>query len=147
MGDEPKPEDQIHQQKEMEQQNEKEKGKELADADQSEEAKAAMLAAKECLAKRPSNGVLRYIFQDAGALGVKLSSDVPPCILEVRDGTLAAKKVPRVPVGGIVVAINGFAFSTEENPMAIQALAKRPVTLDVKWPDDQRLPTIEGHSC
>merc|ERR1712129_188078 len=133
---EPKPEERTHQHKQIEQQNETE--------DQSEEAKAAMEAAKEYLAKPPSNGIVRYTFQDAGALGVKLSSDVPPCILEVRDGTLAAKKAPRVPVGGFVVAINGFAFSTKENPMAIKALAQRPVSLDIQWPDGERDGIVGG---
>mmetsp|Transcript_40480 Transcript_40480/g.96522 ORF Transcript_40480/g.96522 Transcript_40480/m.96522 type:complete len:80 (+) Transcript_40480:1-240(+) len=75
-------------------------------------------------------------------LGIRLSRDVPPWILEVRDGTLAARKAPKVPVGGVVMSINGYDLSMKENPWAVKALAKRPVVLDVDWPIDVPMPSV-----
>eukprot|EP00439_Symbiodinium_sp_Y106_P027649 s4086_g3.t1 len=86
---------------------------------------------QENLSKPPKKGIVRYTFRDEGLLGIRLSRDVPPWILEVREGTLSYRKNPRVPVGGVVIAINGYDLSSKENPSAIKALAKRPVVLDV----------------
>lgn len=107
-----------------------------------EEELAAKKEADEWLSKTPADGVVRYTFSVTGRLGIRLSRDVPPWILEVMDGTLAAKKAPRVPVGGIVKAINGYDVSQSKNEKAVQALAKRPVVLDVEWPTDQGRPTV-----
>lgn len=101
---------------------------------------------KECaddfLKKAPAKGVVRYNFDQNGPLGIRLSRDVPPWILEVRDGTLAAKKAPRVPVGGVVAAVNGYELSEADNSGAIAGLAKRPVILDIEWPTDQGAPIV-----
>eukprot|EP00747_Dinoflagellata_sp_TGD_P024424 gnl/TRDRNA2_/TRDRNA2_130538_c0_seq2.p1 gnl/TRDRNA2_/TRDRNA2_130538_c0~~gnl/TRDRNA2_/TRDRNA2_130538_c0_seq2.p1 ORF type:complete len:600 (-),score=137.78 gnl/TRDRNA2_/TRDRNA2_130538_c0_seq2:89-1840(-) len=104
-------------------------------------------AAEEWLKKPPKKGVIRYTFKDdiitlGNPLGLRFSKDVPPWILEVKDGSLAAKKAPRVPVGGIVLAINGMDLSEKDNEEALLGLKKRPVILDVEWPEDQGLPTV-----
>ena len=72
---------------------------------------------------------VRYTFRDDGLLGIRLSRDVPPWILEVRDGTLAARKAPKVPVGGVVTAINGYDLSEKENPRALRGCL---VEVDIK---------------
>eukprot|EP00931_Biecheleriopsis_adriatica_P055334 TRINITY_DN32688_c0_g1_i1.p1 TRINITY_DN32688_c0_g1~~TRINITY_DN32688_c0_g1_i1.p1 ORF type:complete len:560 (+),score=140.11 TRINITY_DN32688_c0_g1_i1:71-1750(+) len=112
--------------------------------DLTEEGRAARQAAQDNLGKPPAKGIVRYTFRDEGLLGLRLSRDVPPWVLEVREGTLAGRKVPRVPVGGVVVAINGFDISKKENPMAMKGLAKRPVVLDIDWPIDQPLPAVSS---
>merc|ERR1712151_559938 len=93
--------------------------------------------AKAYLAKLPEKGVVRYTFLDEGTLGIRLSRDVPPWILEVRDGTLSAKKAPRVPVGGVVLAVNGFELKEKDDKIVAECLPRRPVILDVQWPLDQ----------
>jgi len=99
-------------------------------------------AAKEFLTQAPVLGVVRYTFAQDGVLGLRLSRDVPPWILEVRDGSLSAKKAPRVPVGGVVMAVNGYELTEKDNQLAIKGLAKRPVIIDVKWPEDQGKPMV-----
>jgi len=121
----------------------KEEPREL-EKDLSPEELARKQAAKDWLQKPPEKGIVRYTFEAAGPLGVRLSRDVPPWILEVRDGTLAAKKAPRVPVGGIVLAVNGYDVSTKENAKAIEGLGKRPVILDIEWPIDQGTPVVKN---
>ncbi|CAE7230383.1 unnamed protein product [Symbiodinium pilosum] len=108
------------------------------------EAIAARQQAQENLSKPPKKGIVRYTFRDEGLLGIRLSRDVPPWILEVREGTLSYRKNPRVPVGGVVIAINGYDLSSKENPWAIKALAKRPVVLDVDWPIDIPMPSVSS---
>eukprot|EP00933_Yihiella_yeosuensis_P041841 TRINITY_DN36245_c0_g1_i1.p1 TRINITY_DN36245_c0_g1~~TRINITY_DN36245_c0_g1_i1.p1 ORF type:complete len:597 (+),score=141.34 TRINITY_DN36245_c0_g1_i1:75-1793(+) len=108
-----------------------------------EEEIVARDAAKEVLGKDPPKGQVRFSFHETGSLGIRLSRDVPPWVLEVRDGTLAARKAPRVPIGGIVVAVNGYDLSLKENPHAIKALANRPVVMDIEWPVDQALPSVK----
>jgi len=108
------------------------------------EAAAARQQAQENLSKPPKKGIVRYTFRDEGLLGIRLSRDVPPWILEVREGTLSYRKNPRVPVGGVVIAINGYDLSSKENPSAIKALAKRPVVLDVDWPIDIPMPAASS---
>jgi len=107
-----------------------------------EEDKAKREAAKQWLQRDPKKGTVRYTFKDEGPLGLRFSKDVPPWILEVRDGSLAAKKAPRVPVAGIVIAVNGYELNEKDCEEALQALKKRPVILDVEWPVDQGKPTV-----
>eukprot|EP00927_Polykrikos_kofoidii_P037366 TRINITY_DN31510_c0_g4_i1.p1 TRINITY_DN31510_c0_g4~~TRINITY_DN31510_c0_g4_i1.p1 ORF type:complete len:604 (-),score=121.91 TRINITY_DN31510_c0_g4_i1:119-1852(-) len=107
-----------------------------------EEEREKKAAAKAWLSKGPEPGIVRFTFKNEGPLGLHLSKDVPPWILEVRDGSLAAKKAPRVPVGGIVVAVNGYELTEKDCQAAIQALKKRPVVLDVEWPEDQNKPLV-----
>merc|ERR1719382_1266269 len=101
------------------------------------EQEARKEVAEQWLKKDPKKGVVRYTFRESGPLGLRFSKDVPPWILEVRDGSLAAKKAPRVPVAGIVLAVNGYELSEKDCTEAMQALKKRPVILDVEWPIDQ----------
>lgn len=108
------------------------------------EALAARQVAQENLSKPPKKGIVRYTFRDEGLLGIRLSRDVPPWILEVRDGTLAARKAPKVPIGGVVMAINGYDLSVSANPWAFKALAKRPVVLDIDWPIDVPMPSVSS---
>lgn len=98
--------------------------------------------AKDFLKKTPKEGTVRFNFDKEGPLGLRLSRDVPPWILEVRDGSLAAKKAPRVPVGGVVLAVNGYELNAPDNAGAIAGLGKRPCILDVEWPDDQAKPMV-----
>merc|ERR1712050_604755 len=77
-------------------------------------------AAAAWLEKAPQKGVVRYTFQNEGPLGLRFSRDVPPWILEVRDGSLSAKKAPRVPVGGIVLAVNGYELTEKDCHAAIE---------------------------
>lgn len=109
---------------------------------ETEEEKARAEAAKEVLATVPEKGVVRYTFRDEGSLGIRLSRDVPPWILEVRDGTLSAKKAPRVPVGGVVLAVNGFELKEKDDKIVAECLKRRPVIIDVQWPLDQGQPTV-----
>merc|ERR1712187_59166 len=51
-------------------------------------------------------------------------------------GLLAARQQPPVPVGGVVLAINGYVLNGEVDP--VKFLVDRPVTLDVKVPEDKR---------
>eukprot|EP00928_Gymnodinium_smaydae_P060459 TRINITY_DN4412_c0_g4_i1.p1 TRINITY_DN4412_c0_g4~~TRINITY_DN4412_c0_g4_i1.p1 ORF type:complete len:555 (+),score=137.56 TRINITY_DN4412_c0_g4_i1:127-1791(+) len=113
-----------------------------AGEEETEEAIAAREAAKAWLKKQPRAGVVRYTFSTEGSLGLRLSRDVPPWILEVKEGSLSYKKVPRVPLGGIVLAVNGYELTEKGTTEAIKALAKRPVVLDVQWPEDQGKPTV-----
>lgn len=100
-------------------------------------------AAAEAYLKRPLEvGVVRFTFTEGGQLGLRLSQDVQPWILEVKDGSLAARKAPRVPLGGIVIAINGYELSQQGCKEALRALSTRPVTLDILWPNDQALPSV-----
>lgn len=99
-------------------------------------------AAADWLSKPPKKGVVRYTFKDQGQLGLRMSRDVPPWILEVRDGSLAAKKAPRVPVAGVVLAVNGYDLSQKGCEEAMESLKKRPVVLDILWPADQGTPLV-----
>jgi hypothetical protein len=109
----------------------------------SAEEKERKQAAEKYLKTAPLKGVVRFTFDMSGPLGLRLSRDVPPWILEVRDGTLAARKAPKVPVGGVVLAVNGYELKDKENSAATQkALQVRPVILDVEWPIDQTMPAI-----
>jgi len=108
----------------------------------SEEEKARMEAATDWLSRPPRKGVVRYTFPNEGQLGLRLSRDVPPWILEVRDGSLSARKAPRVPLGGIILAVNGHELTEKGREEAIAALANRPVVLDIEWPLDQGTPTV-----
>jgi len=105
----------------------------------SEEDAERARAAVAWLTEPPGVGVVRYTFPTTGPLGLRLSKDVPPWILEVRDGSLAARKAPRVPLGGIVLAVNGYDLSMKCDEAA-KALMVRPVVLDVEWPADQPKP-------
>jgi len=104
--------------------------------------RVAKASADDFLTKAPATGVVRYTFNAQGRLGIRLSRDVPPWILEVADGTLAAKKAPRVPVGGVVLAVNGYELAKQDDQAAIEGLAKRPVILDIEWPTDQSRPSV-----
>jgi len=107
-----------------------------------EEEAAKREAAEQWLRRDPRKGSVRYTFQEEGQLGLRFSRDVPPWILEVRDGSLSAKKAPRVPVAGIVVAVNGYELMEKDCHQVLQALKSRPVILDVEWPIDQGKPTV-----
>lgn len=102
-------------------------------------------AAEAWLRKDPKEGVVRFTFREEGDLGFRLSKDVVPWILEVRDGTPAAKKAPRVPVGGMIIAVNGYELSEEDpsSPEALRAMSRRPAVLDIQWPGDQRMPVAK----
>mmetsp|Transcript_87641 Transcript_87641/g.183260 ORF Transcript_87641/g.183260 Transcript_87641/m.183260 type:complete len:270 (+) Transcript_87641:83-892(+) len=109
-----------------------------------EKEKARAEAAAKWLAKEPKKGTVRYTFKEEGPLGLRFSKDIPPWILVVSDGSPAAKKAPRVPVAGIVIAINGYEITEEKGDMqeVMQGLKKRPVILDIDWPVDQDLPIV-----
>merc|ERR1712060_573084 len=97
-------------------------------------------AAAEWLSKPPQQNTVRYTFANEGTLGIRLSQDLPPWVLDVRDGSLAAKKAPRVPLGGIVQAVNGYDLSQKVCQMAIKGLGKPQVVIDIQWPFDQGKP-------
>mmetsp|Transcript_43387 Transcript_43387/g.125422 ORF Transcript_43387/g.125422 Transcript_43387/m.125422 type:complete len:262 (-) Transcript_43387:21-806(-) len=107
-----------------------------------EEEKAKRKVAEEWLKKGPKKGVVRYTFKADGPLGLRFSKDVPPWILAVNDGSPAARKAPRVPLGGIVIAVNGYELTEKNCQEAMQGLKKRPVVLDIDWPCDQELPVV-----
>jgi len=107
-----------------------------------EEERERRKEAAAWLAAAPQDDVVRFTFDQEGALGLKLSGDAPPQILEVKDGSLSAKKAPRVPVGGVVLAVNGYILSEKDNAQVIKALAKRPVVLDILWPEDKMKPSV-----
>jgi len=116
---------------------------EEADAELSPEALAKKKAAAEWLRKPPRAGVVRYLFdQREGLLGLRLSRDVPPWILDVKEGSLAWRKDPQVPLGGLVIAINGQELTEACCAEATEALPRRPLTLDIEWPIDQILPDV-----
>merc|ERR1712194_27552 len=96
----------------------------------SEQEKTERKEAVEFLKRAPKVGVVRYTFNDFGSLGLRLSQDVPPWILEVRDGSLSAKKAPRVPIAGIIEAVNGRELTQENCQKVVMDLQKRPVVLD-----------------
>lgn len=107
-----------------------------------EELEARQLAAQTWLATRPAEGVVRFTFKEEGPLGLRFSKDVPPWILEVKDGSLAARKAPRVPTAGIVIAVNGHEVTEKHCQDVMLALKRRPVVLDVEWPVDQVMPSV-----
>lgn len=107
-----------------------------------EEEKVKQAAAEAWLKKEPKPRVVRFTFTDCGPLGLRFSKDVPPWILAVNDGTQAARKAPRVPVAGIVTAVNGHEITAKDCQDVMQGLKKRPVILDVDWPVDQELPIV-----
>jgi len=110
--------------------------------DLTEEERTRRKDAADWLAAQPPEDCVRFTFDQEGALGMRLSSDVPPRIEEVKDGSLSAKKAPRVPVGGVVLAVNGYVLSEKDNAHVIKALAKRPVVIDVLWPEDRMKPSV-----
>merc|ERR1712060_1008749 len=101
-------------------------GQEVTSELLAEEEFARKLAAEERLFSAPGDGVVRYTFKEHENLGLRFSRDVPPWILEVRDGSLGAKKAPRVPIGGIVVAINGYELDRPDDPIVPKFLKARP---------------------
>jgi len=107
-----------------------------------EEQKGKNEAAQAFLKKEPKRGTVRYTFKDIGPLGMRFSKDIPPWILMVNDGTQAARKAPRVPVAGIVTAVNGHHITEKDCQEVMEGLKKRPVVLDVDWPVDQDLPPV-----
>eukprot|EP00928_Gymnodinium_smaydae_P030750 TRINITY_DN2277_c0_g1_i1.p1 TRINITY_DN2277_c0_g1~~TRINITY_DN2277_c0_g1_i1.p1 ORF type:complete len:551 (-),score=81.26 TRINITY_DN2277_c0_g1_i1:34-1686(-) len=100
-------------------------------------------AAEKWLKREPGERVVRYTFNDSGPLGLRLSKDVPPWILEVKDGHLGARKAPRVPLGGVVLAINGIQLNEEDSQEATKALSLRPLIMDIRWPEDQEMPPVK----
>merc|ERR1740121_980148 len=108
----------------------------------SEEELQKQAAALAWLRKEPKKGVVRYTFTDPGPLGLRFSKDIPPWILQVNDGTQAARKAPRVPVAGIVTAVNGLEITEKDCQAVMEGLKKRPVVLDIDWPVDQDLPIV-----
>lgn len=107
-----------------------------------EEELAKAEAAAAWLKRDPKKGVVRYTFKQDCPLGLRFSQDVPPWILGVNDGSQAARKAPRVPIGGVVIAVNGYELTQKNCQEAMQGLKKRPVFLDVDWPIDQSLPVV-----
>lgn len=103
-------------------------------------------AAEAWLRREPRDGTVRFTFKEEGDLGLHTSRDLPPWILEVRDGSPAARKAPRVPLGGIVIAVNGHELAQDDSfsHEAMKNLNRRPVVLDIKWPGDQRLPVVKN---
>lgn len=93
------------------------------------------------LAKPPKLGVVRYTFKEKGPLGLRLSKDLPPWILEVRENSLAGRKEPKVPVAGVILAINGYDASLEGSE-ACNFIKHRPLVLDVLWPSDGTIPMV-----
>jgi len=98
--------------------------------------------ARAWLSKEPRKGVVRFTFKNPGPLGLRFSKDIPPWILQVTDGSPAARKAPRVPVAGIVIAVNGHEITAKDCQDVMQGLKKRPVVLDVDWPVDQDMPVV-----
>lgn len=111
-----------------------------SDPKKAQETDPKKKAAEQWLEKDPKQGVVRFTFKDSSPLGLRLSKDMPPWVLEVKDGLLGARKAPRVPLGGIVIAINGYKLTEENCQEVTKALALRPVILDIQWPEDQLLP-------
>merc|ERR1712150_448167 len=101
-----------------------------------EEELARRERAQEYLQKDPKLGTVRFTFTTEGPLGLRFSKDVPPWILSVADGSPAARKAPRVPVAGIVAAVNGYEVTKEDCGSVLQGLKSRPVVLDIDWPVD-----------
>lgn len=108
----------------------------------SEEEKAAQAKAEAWLSREPKKGVVRFTFKEPGPLGLRFSKDIPPWILVVNDGSPASRKAPRVPVAGIVTAVNGYEITAKDCQDVMAGLKKRPVVLDVDWPVDQDLPIV-----
>lgn len=98
--------------------------------------------AQERLEKNPKKGVVRFTFTEEGPLGLRFSKDVPPWILSVANVSPAARKAPKVPVAGIVLAVNGHEITEQDSDNVMQGLKKRPVVLDIDWPVDQELPVV-----
>jgi len=116
--------------------------KDKQDKPLTDEEKAKQEAAAAYLKKDPKKGVVRYTFTQDGPLGLRFSKDVPPWILGVADGSPAARKAPRVPLAGIVTAVNGYEITEKDVQEVMQGLKKRPVVLDIDWPVDQDLPVV-----
>merc|ERR1712196_68125 len=57
-----------------------------------------LTAAEKWLKSEPRDDVVRFTFKDPGDIGLRISDAVPPCVLEVRDGSLGAKKAPKPPL-------------------------------------------------
>jgi len=112
------------------------------DAHLTEDQRRKKEAAAKWLKKEPQAGVVRYTFTLEGPLGLRFSKDVPPWILAVNDGSPAAKKAPRVPLAGMVIAVNGHEVTEEDCQEVMQGLKKRPVVLDIAWPVDGDLPSV-----
>eukprot|EP00929_Paragymnodinium_shiwhaense_P044656 TRINITY_DN22891_c0_g1_i2.p1 TRINITY_DN22891_c0_g1~~TRINITY_DN22891_c0_g1_i2.p1 ORF type:complete len:504 (+),score=178.26 TRINITY_DN22891_c0_g1_i2:284-1795(+) len=108
-----------------------------------EEEKAAKEEAEAALKKPPEEGFVRYTFEMDGPMGIRFSRDMPPWILDIHDGSLAARKAPRVPVGGIVHAVNGYKITDQNKEAVMKQLARRPVHLEVEWPQDQGVPNVK----
>lgn len=103
-------------------------------------------AAEQWLRSEPKSGVVRYTYKEEGDIGLHLSKDIPPWVLKVIDGSVSARKAPKVPIGGIVIAVNGYEFIEGDCEEASKALANqtsRPIALDVKWPDDIDPPVVK----
>lgn len=127
------------------------------------EAKPKLSLAEAYLNGEPKDDCVRYTFEEKGELGLHLSKDIPPWVLEVHDGHHAAKKAPKVPVGGIVIAVNGIEIKEGLNGVysdGYQQARKllgaacssavsdtnpdvRPIILDIKWPADVKTPNVK----
>jgi len=108
-----------------------------------EEEKAMQEEAEANLKRIPEDGFVRYTFEMDGPIGVRFSRDLPPWILAITDGSLAARKAPRVPLGGIVHAVNGYKITESNAEPVMKQLSRRPVHLDVQWPEDQGAPNVK----
>lgn len=107
-----------------------------------EEEKARRAVAEAFLKKEPKKGTVRFTFKEPGPIGLRFSKDIPPWILAVNNNTQAARKAPRVPVAGIVMAVNGFEITEKDCQVVMEGLKKRPVVLDIDWPVDQDIPIV-----
>merc|ERR1712217_726220 len=114
---------------------------------------ANLTPAELWLKREPKDYTVRFTFKESGDLGMRLSQDVPPWVLEVRDGSLASTKAPKVPVGGLVIAVNGHPIKegrngvySESNQEALKMLhddTQRPVVVDITWPVDVPAPIVK----
>jgi len=106
-----------------------ESGKETPAADQNDPA-------KQWLANPPREGLTRYVFHNEEPLGLCLSKDKPPCVLDLREGAAADRKEPKITKGAVVIAVNGYE-QVEGSDDPVKYLSQRPVTLDVKLVEDR----------
>ena len=82
----------------------------------------------------------RYVFQSDSVLGLQLNRKIPPVVLSVEAGSSAAKMTPPIPIGGIVVRVNGFTFAEEYQAETHNEFTKRPLILDIQAPQSQTPP-------
>merc|ERR1712166_186349 len=93
-------------------------------------------AAEDRLKNKPPAGIVRFTFAEEGDVGMRLSKDEPPWILQVHPGGFGSRKAPKLPVAGVVVAVNGHELIAGNCQAFDDQWALRPLIMDVLWPTD-----------